>query len=413
MPCDRCAEPESRRLTLDQALEQMLGAVEPIQGRERVGLKAALGRVLAEEVRAPLDLPPFANAGMDGYAFRSIDRATHGSLRVIGTAAAGHPFSAPLAAGECVRIFTGAALPSNADTVVIQEDVERVGDTLHIAVPVETGANIRPRGDEIRAGERLLPAGKQLGPADLGLLASAGLPEIDVRRRPRVALLSTGDELRPVWQPLDFGQIHESNRYVLAAQLAELGVETLDFGNLPDDPAATEKALLDASREADAVVTSGGASVGEADFVVSTLRALGRVDFWKIAIKPGKPFAFGRIGAAYFFGLPGNPVAAMVSFSQLVRPALLRLMGAPGSPPLRLPAKSLGRLRKQPGRLEFQRGLYRRDADGGFSVESLPGQGSHRLSSVSRANCLIILPLENAGVEAGETVEIEPFGPPA
>jgi molybdopterin molybdotransferase len=413
MPCDRCAEPESRQLTLEKALERMLGKIQPIREQERVSLKHALGRVLAEEVRSPLDLPPFPNSAMDGYALRSGDPGSHQALRVIGTSAAGHPYSESIAAGECVRIFTGAALPPNADAVAAQEDVERDGDEIRVAVPAESGTNVRLQGDEIRTEELLLPTGKVLSPADLGLLASVGMMEIGVNRRLRVALFSTGDELRPVWQPLGPGEIYESNRYVVAAQLAELGVETLDFGNVPDDPEAVRQALQEASGQADAVITSGGASVGEADFVVETLHSLGRIDFWKVAIKPGKPFAFGRIGAAYFFGLPGNPVSAMVTFSQLVRPALLRLMGAPHSSPLRLHAICKAKLGKPPGRLEFQRGLYRRNPDGGFSVEGLPGQGSHRLSSMSRANCFIVLPLENSGVEPGETVEIEPFGAPA
>jgi molybdopterin molybdotransferase len=410
---DPCAAPDSRPLTLAAALERMLAGLRPIERLERVTLPHARGRVLAKAIHSPLDLPPFANAAMDGYALRAGDTGLGQPLRVVGTSAAGHPYAGPVGAGECVRIFTGAALPPNADAVAAQERAERQGDLVHIAPPVGPGENVRPRGDEIRAGDCLLPAGKILKPVDLGLLASIGSVEVQVRQRPRVAFFSTGDELRPVWQPLGPGEIYESNRFVVSALLAELGAEILDFGTVPDDPEAVRRVLLEASDVADAVVSSGGASVGEADFVVETLHRGGRVEFWKVALKPGKPFAFGQIGPACFFGLPGNPVSAMVSFRQLVRPALLCLMGAPYSPPLRLHAICKNRLRKPPGRLEFQRGLYRRDPDGGFSVEAVPGQGSHQLTSMSRANCFIVLPLENAGIEPGQPVEIEPFDPPA
>jgi molybdopterin molybdotransferase len=413
MPRDPCAEPESQRLTLEAALTQMLGAIRPIEGTEAAHLFHGLGRVLAGEILSPLDLPPFPNAAMDGYALAGGDCATAQTLKIIGTSAAGHPYTGPVAAGECVRIFTGAALPPGADAVIAQEDVERTGDVIRMAAAVKPGRHVRPQGDDTRAGDLLLPAGQMLAPADLGLLASAGILEITVRRKLRVALFSTGDELRPAWQPLGYGEIYESNRYMLAAHLAEIGAEVLDFGNLPDDPATIRAAMADAAAQADAVITSGGASVGAADFVVDTLCSLGRIDFWKVAIKPGKPFAFGRIGAAYFFGLPGNPVSALVTFSQLARPALRRLMGAPDARPLRLHAICTSALGKQPGRLEFQSGIFRREPGGGFTVEGLPGQGAHKLSRVSRANCFVILPAENAGVAPGDTVEIEPFAAPA
>jgi molybdopterin molybdotransferase len=409
---DRCAEPPSQRLTLDRALELMLGLLRPIAGRERLPLKHARGRILAEEIRAPLDLPPFANSAMDGYAIRAGAPDSRFPLRVAGTSWAGRPFTKPLAGGECVRIFTGAPLPEGADAVVPQEDARREGDTIRITTVVKPGDCVRLKGDDFRAGQVLLPAGKRLAPADLGLLAAGGMYEATVRRRPRVAFFSTGDELRPVWQPLGSGDIHESNRYVLDALLTELGVEALDFGTVPDDPGALKQAMLEASDLADAVITTGGASVGEADFVIDVLRTIGRIEFWKVALKPGKPFAFGRIGSAWFFGLPGNPAAIMVTFRQLVRPGLLRLMGAPASAPLRLRAVCANRLDKSPGRLEFQRGVFRRTPGGDFSVEGLSGQGSHRLGSMSRANCFIILPEENSGANPGDIVEIEPFDEP-
>jgi molybdopterin molybdotransferase len=409
-PQDRCAEP--RALTLDQALELILAPLAPVSGGERLPLKQAAGRVLAEDIASPLDLPPFANSAMDGYACRAGDPGLP-SLRLIGTAWAGRRFAGSVGAGECVRIFTGAALPDAADTVVMQENAEREGETVRFAAEPRPGDNVRPRGGELRAGQPLLAAGKRLGAADIGLLAAVGLAEVPVKRRLRVAILSTGDELRPLGQALAPGEIHDSNRYALDALLAELGAECLDFGAVRDDPGALRAVLLEASRQADAVISTGGASVGDADFVVDILRELGQVEFWKVAVKPGKPFAYGRIGQALWFGLPGNPVAVIVTFRQLVRPALLRLMGAPASPALRLPAVCDRPLRKAPGRMEFQRGVYRRADSGEFVVSGLAGQGSDRLSSVSQANCYIVLSLESAGVAAGDRVEIEPFDGPA
>ncbi|MGZ8243842.1 molybdopterin molybdotransferase MoeA [Methylomagnum sp.] len=407
---DRCAEPAPKRLTLERALELMLAALRPVEGVEWLPLKQIQGRVLAETVHTPLDLPPFDNSAMDGYVLRVADLEDAVPLRVIGTSWAGRPFVGTLAPGECVRIFTGALVPDSADAVVAQEDVSREGDEISLTAPVRAGKHIRYQGEELRVGDELLPVGKRLAPADIGLLASVGLAEVPVKRRLRVAVLSTGDELRPVGESLGLGEIHDSNRYVLHALLAELGVDALDFGTLPDDPAALERGLLDISKQSDVILTTGGASVGDADFVVEVLRAIGRVDFWKVAIKSGKPFAFGQIGPAWLFGLPGNPAAAMITFRQLVRPALLTLMGAPVAAPLRLPATCANPLKKSPGRLEFQRGVFSRNAGGGLTVTGLAGQGSHRLSSMSRANCFIVLPLENAGVEPGDTVEIEPFG---
>jgi molybdopterin molybdotransferase len=407
---DPCAVPAAQRLTLERALELMLAALGPVDGAERVPLKQAHGRILAETIHTPLDLPPFDNSAMDGYALRVADLAGGVPLRVIGTSWAGRPFAGTLAAGECVRIFTGALVPDSADAVVAQEDASLNGDRMHITIPIRAGKNIRRQGEELRVGDELIATGKRLAPADIGLLASVGLAEIPVRRRLRVALASTGDELRPVGEPLGLGEIHDSNRYVLHALLAGLGVEALDFGSLPDEPTALERALLSMAGQADAILTTGGASVGEADFVVEVLRAIGRVEFWKVAVKPGKPFAFGQIGAAWLFGLPGNPAAAMITFRQLVRPALLKLMGTTPAAPLRLPAVCANPLKKSPGRLEFQRGVFGRHPDGGLTVSGLAGQGSHLLSSMSRANCFIVLPLECAGVEPGDTVEIEPFG---
>lgn len=404
---DICAVPGM--LTLEDAVARVLAALQPVAGSEYVALSAAAGRVLADAIHSPLDLPPFANAAMDGYALHAEDLASEVALPVIGTSWAGRPYAEPLVAGRCARIFTGAAVPEYTAAVVPQERVIREGDSIRLSAPVKPGANIRPQGDEIRAGEVLLSQGRFLAPADVGLCAAIGLGEVRVRRRLRVAFLSTGDELRPVGQPLAHGEIHDSNRYVLHALLAELGVEPVNCGCVADDPEAMRQAIAAAAVQADLVITTGGASVGEADYIVEMLRELGRVAFWQVAIKPGKPVVFGSLGATPFFGLPGNPVAVMVTFRQLVRPALLTLMGRDYQPPPRLAAVAETRIVKAPGRLEFQRGVYRSVGPGEWAVTALVGQGSHRLSSVSRANCYLVLPQDSTGCEVGERVMIEHF----
>ena len=408
-PNDRCAEPTN--LTLTDAQVRIQKTVAPITGIEEIPLKQAKGRVLATTITAPIDLPPFANSAMDGYAFYHADLARQASatLTIAGTSFAGRPYPGKLGTGECVRIFTGAAMPNGADTVVMQEDVTRLSDGIRLEKAILPLANVRPAGDEIRSGECLLERGKILGPADLGLLASAGFPQAMVTRKLRVAFFSTGDELQPVGETLAFGQIYDSNRYLIHGLLDHPAIEIIDLGVITDDAAAIKKTLLEASNQADAIITSGGVSVGDADFITSCLAELGKVEFWKVAVKPGKPFAFGKIGPAWFFGLPGNPVAVMVTFQQLVRPALLEMIGSQTKPPLRLMAVCRSPLKKSPGRMEFQRGIFEADAEGNFAVTGLDRQGSHQLSGVSQANCFIVLPKENSRIKPGEMVEIEPF----
>ncbi|HYE36831.1 gephyrin-like molybdotransferase Glp [Methylocaldum sp.] len=406
---DCCAEKQPQPLPLKEALDRIFKIITPARGTEQLPLKQALGRILAEDVYSTIDLPPFPNSAMDGYAVRTGDLRKASKLRVIGTAWAGQPFSAPLSPGECVRILTGAALPENADAVLMQEHARREGDHIQVAAEPKPGEHIRPRGEELKAGDRLLSEGEYLGPAEIGLLASIGMPAVSVRRKLRVAFFSTGDELRAITEPLAFGEIHDSNRYVLDALLTGLGIETIDMGVIRDDKDAIRRALLEASDQADAVISAGGASVGDADFITEVTREIGHIDFWKVAIKPGKPFAFGRINSSFFFGLPGNPVSMTVTFQQLARPALLRLMGAPIIEPLRLKAVCTNRLYKLPGRLEFQRGVYHCTPNGGYTVTGLTCQGASQMTSLSLANCFIILPTENSGIEAGQTVEIEPF----
>ena len=398
-------------LPLDDALDRIKAAVPTIRGEEQVVLNTALGRILAETVRSPIDVPAYTNSAMDGYAVRSDDLPSEGTvaLRVTGTSSAGHPFAGEVRKGETVRIMTGAVLPQGADTVVMQEQVERDGDLARIGTGHRPGQHVRHAGEDLARGQTVLEPGRRLTPADLGSLASLGVGEIRVKRRLRVAFFSTGDELRSPGEPLGEGEIYDSNRYMLHALLTRLGVDLIDMGVIRDQREAIEQAFHDAAAIADTVITSGGASVGEADYVSETLARLGQVDFWKIAIKPGKPLAFGKVNDALFFGLPGNPVSAVVTFYQIVQPALLQQMGATGITPLRLHATCTTDLKKRPGRTEFQRGILQQDEQGQLTVASSGHQGSHILSSMSRANCFIVLPADNAGVRAGELVEVQPF----
>jgi molybdopterin molybdotransferase len=306
--------------------------------------------------------------------------------------------------------MTGATLPEATDTVVMQEHVHVDGDRVVIEAGHHVGQNVRPVGEDIRRGELALEPGALLGPAQLGLLASLGVGEVSVLRRPRVAIFSTGDELRSIGEELGLGQIYDSNRYSLHGMLTRLQVEVIDLGVVKDTREDTLRAFQAAAAQADAIVTSGGVSVGEADYVTETLERHGQIGFWKVAMKPGKPIAFGRFGPAYFFGLPGNPVSVMVTFYQVVRPSLRALMGvADTDPPILVRAACATRLRKKPGRLEFQRGVLEREPSGRYVVRSTGHQGAGVLRSMSEANCFIILPLEHGDVEPGAEVDVQPF----
>ena len=400
-------------LLVEQALERIRALTRPVAGTERVAIRDALGRALAEPVRSSIDVPAHDNSAMDGYAVRSAD--TQGDaptvLRVLGTAWAGRPFPGAVGTGECVRIMTGAVMPAGADAVVIQERTEHgPADTIRFEERPRARDNVRAAGEDITQGATVLAPGQRIGPAELGVLASLGIVEVTVRRRVRVAFFSTGDELRSLGEPLEAGCVYDSNRYTLLAMLRALGLEVLDLGVVRDVREDVERAFREASAAADAIITSGGVSVGEADFVKETLERTGRVGFWKIAMKPGRPLAFGKVDEALFFGLPGNPVSVMVTFYQFVQPALRGMMGETGAAPIRFRVKCASRLRKRPGRVEFQRGVLGHDDAGRLTVRSTGGQGSGILSSMHEANCFIVLPLASAGVEAGDEVEIEPFG---
>lgn len=407
-----CDDPVLRdALPLEEARRRILAQIAPLAECERLPIEHALGRVLAEPVKALRDVPPHANSAVDGYALRGEDLPESGGreLRIVGTALAGRPLERAIGPGEAVRIMTGAPIPPGADTVLMQEHCEAGADWVRVGPGHRVGENLRRAGEDLRRGEEVLAAGRRLRPADLGLAASQGVSELEVLRSPRVAVFSTGDELCPQGVEPGPGQIYDSNRFTLMGMLQRLGAEVIDLGSLPDDPEVMLEALERAGREADVVLTSGGVSVGEADYVKTALTTLGSVDFWKVAIKPGRPLAFGRLGDALFFGLPGNPVAVMVTFYQLVRPALLRLAGEQAPDPLLVPAVTESRLRKRPGRTEFQRGLYRREADGRLTVRPWGPDGSGILRSMSAANCFIVLPHEAGSVEAGEQVDIQPF----
>jgi len=407
--CEDDYDPAS--LSCEQALQRLLDAVTPVDGSERVHVRAGLGRVLAEPVLARFAVPSHTNSAMDGYAINADDLPASGTaeLRVVGASFAGKPYRAPLARGEAVRIMTGAVVPEGADTILIQERVEALNDRIRFDGNHRRGQHVRRAGEDLAAGATVFAAGRRLSAADLGVIASLGIAELAVVRRPRVAFFSTGDELRSLGEPLGLGEIYDSNRYTLHGMLSALGVELIDLGVVTDDPARLEAAFRAAARDADAVITSGGVSVGEADYTKEILARLGEVRFWKVAMKPGRPLAFGRLERAWFFGLPGNPVSVMVTFYEFVRPALDKLMGTTPRLPWTTSARVTQGLKKRPGRVEFQRGSLRREADGTLSVTPTGDQGSGILSSMSAADCFIVLPMEATRVEAGSLVEVQPF----
>ena len=406
-----CADPfEPGMISLTEALAQIEARVRPVIACERLPIRDCLNRVNNEAVKSPRDVPPAANSAMDGYAIAidSLAEAGITEFDMIGSAFAGKPFDGTCAAGECVRIKTGALLPAGTDTVVMQEQTE-IGKDGKIRIDAEhrAGENIRRAGEDIKQGEIVIEAGVRLNPADLGVLASLGIAKLQVRRKPIVAFFSTGDELMSVGEKLKPGMIYDSNRYSLHGMLARLPVDTLDLGVVRDNPDSMRAALEDAASRADLIISTGGVSVGEADYIKPALADLGTTEFWKIAIKPGRPLTFGQIGSSIFMGLPGNPVAVMVTFSQFVEPAIEVLSGTNMRPPRLLPARALDSLRKKPGRTEFQRGIATLDADGRWQVSKTGKQGSGILTSMSRANCLIVLPDDNAGVEPGDEVSIQ------
>ncbi|MBL0456788.1 molybdopterin molybdotransferase MoeA [Aeromonas enteropelogenes] len=396
-------------LPLSDALQGMLEQLACCCDTELLPLPEALGRILADDIASPLSVPPFDNSAMDGYAVRLADLAAGTPLIMAGKAFAGQPYQGEWPAGHCVRIMTGAPVPAGTDAVVMQEETRADGERITFLCQPVPGQNIRRAGSDMAKGACVLCAGTRLTPREMPLLASLGIATVSVRRPLRVAIFSTGDELKPVGTPLAHGDIYDSNRYGVKAMLARLGCDCLDLGILPDNPDLLRAAFIRADQEADVLITTGGVSVGEADFTKQLLDELGEIGFWKLAIKPGKPFAFGRLPHAWFFGLPGNPVSAMVTFDQLVQPALAKLAGQRFERPLQLQAVATEPLKKSPGRLDFQRGILCQGPNG-LEVRSTGSQDSAVFSSLSRANCYIVLERERGRVAAGETVTVEPFG---
>jgi molybdopterin molybdotransferase len=397
-------------LRADKAREAILSVLAPIKEMESVPVRMALGRVLAQEIVPQINVPAHDNTAMDGYAIRSSD-LTSAELRLeeIGTALAGKPFKGRVAPGQCVRVMTGAVMPDGTDTVVIQEIVARQNDRVIIPPGQKAKQNVRYAGEDLKIGVPVLQPGAWLRPAELGLIASLGIAEIRVKRKLRVAFFSTGDELASIGAKLKEGEVYDSNRYTLYGMLARLGVAVEDLGVVRDDPKQLKKAFQKAAAQADAVITTGGVSVGEADFVKQLMAELGEVLFWKIAMRPGRPMAFGRIGEAFLFGLPGNPVAVMVTFYQFVRDALLYLSGRTDdfAIPL-LKATAAEKMRKVPGRTEYQRGVLYREG-GEWRVRVTGQQGSGVLRSMAEANCFIVLEHERGAVAAGEPVQVQLF----
>jgi molybdopterin molybdotransferase len=403
-------------VSVDDALQAMRAVLAPVEGTETVALTQTLQRVLAADVTSPIDVPAHDNSAMDGYAFAGtcLRGDAPVQLRATGTVLAGAPFGGTVGAGECVRIMTGAVMPAGLDTVVPLELCTVEGGLVRIAPgTVRAGEHLRRRGEDLAAGKAALHAGRVMRPADIGLAASLGMTEVAVRRRLRVALFSTGDEVVAPGQPLPPGGIYDSNRFSLAAALQRLGAEVIDLGLVRDDPRALEATLRSAVERADVVVTSGGVSAGDADYTRDVLARMGEVAFWKVAMRPGRPFAFGPLRhagrQAWLFALPGNPVAALVTYYVFARDGLLRLAGARPEPLPALRARSTAAIRKRPGRTEFQRAVVSRAADGGWQVALTGAQGAGILRSMSEANGMIVLHHAQGDVAVGDEVDVLPF----
>ncbi len=405
-------------LTVPDAKARIQGQLSVIEGTRTVAIREALGQVLAQEVLSPINVPAHDNSAMDGYALRGDDIKAEQPTRLqcVGTAFAGKMYEGLIEPGQCIRIMTGAVMPRGCDTVVIQENVQVEGDQLTFEPKAVTaGENRRLAGEDLTAGKTALPAGKVLRPADLGLLASLGVAEMVVKRKLRVAFFSTGDELRSLGQPLDEGCVYDSNRYTIYGMLQRLGfVDVIDMGVVRDSKEALEQAMLQAMSQADAIITSGGVSVGEADYTKEVMEKLGSVNFWKIAMRPGRPMAFGHIhhpnqkSSAFLFGLPGNPVAVMVTFYSFVRDALLRLAGANAMPVPMVSARLAQDVRKRPGRTEYQRARLQMN-DGILTAHLTGAQGSGILRSMSESDCLLVLEHDQGSLKAGDVVMALPF----
>ena len=408
-----CADDyDSESISVESARQKILEKISPISTTEMRTLHQSLNRVLAQDIVSNINVPGHTNSAMDGYALSGdeLPDAIPRQYEVIGTAYAGKPYKELCNAGQCVRIMTGAAMPAGTDTVIMQEHSEKISDTkIRLAAGHRKGQNVRQAGEDIAAGSIVLKKGHHLQAADLGVLASIGIAEISVFRQPRIAFFSTGDELRSIGETLDIGDIYDSNRYSLHGMLSQLNVEIIDLGVVRDELKDLREAFETASSKADLVITTGGVSVGEADFVKGIVEEMGKIHIWKIAMKPGRPVTFGELDEAVFFGLPGNPVSVMTTFYQFVLPAIQQLSGQGARAPLTFEVLSDSVLRKRPGRFECQRGILSRNETGQLTVCATGKQGSGILTSMSLANCLILLDENCDGINVGDSVTVQPF----
>lgn len=398
-------------MPIETAMEKILANITPITNTIDAPLPEAIGYVVAEDVRSPINVPPFANSAMDGYAIRRADLKATDTLGVAGKSFAGIPFEGEWPTGSCIRIMTGAKIPEGCDAVVMQEQTEQTDTGVKfLSTDIEDQNNIRPIGDDLHQGDTVIKKGVRLTPRDIPLLASLGVATVSVYAKPKVAFFSTGDELRSLGEPLEDGQIYDSNRYGIKALVENFGCEPVDLGIIPDCFETLKQTFVEAQSKADVVITSGGVSVGEADYIKDILEEIGEIGFWKLAIKPGKPFAFGSLDDAWFCGLPGNPVSAMLTMYVLVQPMLAKLSGHTEWKAMEsIPATATSRFKKVPGRTDYQRGIYCINEQGQFEVSTTGNQGSGAFSSMSIANCFVVLERERGRVEAGEKVNIQLF----
>ncbi|MHC6798712.1 bifunctional molybdopterin-guanine dinucleotide biosynthesis adaptor protein MobB/molybdopterin molybdotransferase MoeA, partial [Vibrio antiquarius] len=396
-------------LSVVQGQEKILSLVNTVSEIEACKIENAYGRVLAEHIISPVNVPQYTNSAMDGYAIRS-DDVDRDSYQVIAEVMAGHAYDQPLEVGQAVKIMTGAPTPLNGDTVVMREQASQEGDKVTFnGANIKTGQNVRQAGEDLAIGSDVFTAGSRLSSPEMGMIASLGFGEANVFRKLKVAVFSTGDEVQAPGTEQKANSIYDSNRFTIMGMLEKLGCEILDFGILEDNEQLMIEALENASAQADVVMTSGGVSVGDADYIKLALDKLGQIDFWRINMRPGRPLAFGQINNKPFFGLPGNPVAVMVSFINFVEPALRKMQGEQGWKPLKIHAIATENLRSRQGRTEFSRGIYELDETGRLTVRTTGKQGSGILRSMSEANCLIEISPAIDTVKAGESVTIIPL----
>ena len=408
-----CDEPSllAGLLTLEQARIKMLESIQPVTDSIEVATMDAFGYILAKDIHSPVDVPNYKNSAMDGYAIKATDLPDSGNktFQLVGTSWAGKPYDGEVNNNECIRIMTGAKLSADTDTVIMQEHITREDNNIIIAAGHKAEQNVRCAGEDIKKGALVLSKGKLIKAAEMGLIASLGFPKVEVLRRLKISFFSTGDELKGVGETLQDGQIYDSNRYTIFGMLQKLNAEINDMGVIPDVMEKIQAAFLSAAEQSDVVITSGGVSVGDADYVKDALEKLGQINFWKLAIKPGKPLAFGKINNAMFLGLPGNPVSVMATFLQLGLPAIHHLSGNQHYTQVITKARVTEPFFKRPGRLDFQRGIFNYDDKGELIVKGVGMQASHILSGMSLANCFVIIPAESGTINPGEIIDIQPF----